>query len=438
MRITFFILLLSITAAGYAQPQFRITELAPMPIAIANNAVVAANVQGEAYVYSFGGIVSGLSFINITQQAFRYHVASNTWDTIPPLPDTLGKIASAASYMNGKIYIIGGYHVMANGHEVSSSRVHIFDTQTNTYLPDGAPVPVPIDDHVQTIWRDSLIYLVAGWSNTAHETRVQIYNPATDTWAVGSSIPNTIDYKAFGASGVIIGDTIFYMGGARNGLNFPVASELRKGVINPTNPSLISWSYSIRFNTAGYRMGAAKAGNWAVWIGGAANTYNYNAAAYDGSGVINPENRIILYNPTLDSLLIYQDSLPLPTMDMRGTGQLDGKRFIICGGLLDNAIVSNHTFLFEDLTPTGIMEAHGEWSIKYYPNPTQGPLTIEVPINAQIKVTNLTGKTIIPSISAEANTTIALNIPPSLASGLYLLHIETSYGVAVHKVTLVR
>jgi hypothetical protein len=422
----------SVTLGLLAQPQFDITELDTMPMPIANNAVVAATVQSQQYVYSFGGIGTGLTYADITQQAFRYSLGTDTWDTLPPLPDTLGKIASAASYVNGKIYIIGGYHVMANGDEVSSNRVHIFDPTTNTYLPDGAPVPLPIDDHVQAVWRDSLIYVVAGWSNTGHVTNVQIYNPSTNTWSVGTAAPNTIDYRAFGASGVIIADTIYYMGGARTGLTFPPAPELRKGVINPNDPNQITWSYTVYFYTAGYRMAPAIIDGWAIWAGGGGNTYNYNAAAYDGSGVVVPENRIILYNPELDSLVIYTDSLQVPAMDFRGVGQLSDNSFLLCGGILDNAEVSNRTFLFQNKLSTGIQAISNSLEVMIYPVPATDVLNVELPIAANITLMDLSGKAVLPLVySSGKTTTMYLG---SLPAGLYLLRIETSEGTQVRKV----
>ncbi len=429
--------LLLVSASLWSQPSIKITPLTDMPIAVANNAVVAANVNGREYVYSFGGIATGLTYADITQQSFRYDVLANTWDTLPPLPDTLGKLAMAASYVNGKIYIIGGYHVLPNGNEISSNRVHVFNPATNTYLPDAAPVPLPIDDHVQTVWRDSLIYVVAGWTTAGHVTNVQIYNPVTDTWSVGSPIPNTYDYKAFGASGVAIDDTIYYMGGARTGLSFPAAPELRKGVIDPADPAQINWSYSVYFGTAGYRMASAILDDWAVWLGGSSTTYNYNAAAYDGSGVVFPENRIILYNPTVDSLAIYTDSLPLPTMDHRGVGQLDGNRFIICGGIIDNAVASSSNYLVENLNPTGIRSATNKFIGKVYPIPANDKLMVETSTATKVSLWDLMGRLVVPAIEAAPGeqTVIATS---TLPQGSYVLLFESINGVAAKKVMITR
>ncbi len=161
---------------------WQMTPKAPLPEPITNNAVVEGYANGVPYVYTFGGIDSTKLYSGIHLRAYRYNTQTDVWDTLPPLPDTLGKIAAGASRVKDKLYILGGYHVFANGGEASSDKVHIFDPASNRYLADGAPIPVPIDDQVQAVWRDSLIYVVTGWSDTRNVTDVQVYNPATDSW----------------------------------------------------------------------------------------------------------------------------------------------------------------------------------------------------------------------------------------------------------------
>ena len=87
-------------------------------------------------------------------------------------------------------YVIGGYHVFADitvraqfGPGTSVGSGH------ETWLTDGAPIPIPIDDHVQAVWRDSLIYVITGWSNNTNVAAVQIYDPALDQWSVGTPGP---------------------------------------------------------------------------------------------------------------------------------------------------------------------------------------------------------------------------------------------------------
>jgi len=112
-------------------------------------------------VYTFSGITMGLGSSDIHRNAYRYNVSANTRTALPDVPDTLGKIAAAASVVGDTAYVIGGYHVL-NGppYEVSSNRVHRLDLSTDTWMPNGANIPVPIDDQVQAVWRDSLIYVI--------------------------------------------------------------------------------------------------------------------------------------------------------------------------------------------------------------------------------------------------------------------------------------
>lgn len=349
-----------------------------MPDSISNNAVTAASVNGSVYVYSFGGIGPGLTYADITSNAYRYNVTLDQWDTLPPLPDTLGKIASAASTVKGLVYILGGYHVLANSNEISSDKVHVFDPATNSFEADGAAIPVPIDDHVQAVWRDSLIFVVTGWTTSGHVPNVQIYNPTTDTWLVGTPVPDNTDYKAFGASGTIIGDTIYYLGGARPGLNFPIINELRKGVIDPTDPTNIVWSRQIEFGSAGYRMGASSVNGAALWVGGTDETYNFDANAYNGNGILPPLNRLMVYRPETDSLSILNGEFT-PVMDLRGIGKIDNGRFIVCGGMSSGAHVTNKTYLLENTDVVSGVDA--ESIVKFfnvYPNPVSDVINIDI------------------------------------------------------------
>jgi len=90
---------------------------------------------------------------------------------------------------------------------------------------------------VQAVWRDSLLYVITGWSNSNNIRFTQVYDPITDSWTNGSLLPNDNNYTSFGASGTIIGDKIYYFGGARSTGNFPIQNYMRTGKINPNDPS---------------------------------------------------------------------------------------------------------------------------------------------------------------------------------------------------------
>ncbi|MEO0877203.1 MAG: hypothetical protein AAFY48_21610, partial [Bacteroidota bacterium] len=203
--------------------------LAPMPEKVTNNAVTSVTIGDETYLYSFAGIDTTLDCNGDHLRSYRYTLSTNSWDTIPDLPDPNGgKIAASANVIDDKIYIVGGYHLAPNCSETSSNRIHIFDPLTNAYLDDGRNLSVPIDDQVQVVWRDSLLYVVTGWSNTTNVSNVQLYNPNFDLWQQATPVGTGANWRVFGASGVIVGDTIYYAGGARPNFGFPASSFFRK------------------------------------------------------------------------------------------------------------------------------------------------------------------------------------------------------------------
>jgi hypothetical protein len=327
-------LLLCLNSIGQ---NWNITEVNNLPERVSNNAVCEGFSQDGNFVYSFAGIDSSLESSSIHLKSWRMNTQTLQIDPLPDLPDTLGKVAAAASQVGNIIYIIGGYHVFANGNEVSSDKVHRFDVAQNQFISDGLPIPVPIDDHVQAVYRDSLIFVVTGWSNTENVADVQIYNTYTNTWQAGTSTPNTAKYKCFGASGEILGDTIYYFGGAAGGA-FAAQTELRKGYIDPVDPTNISWSETepTPIITA-YRAAACKTADVVHWLGGSNVTYNFNAIAYNGSGLVEPADQTVFYHPN-SGLWGSEDVLHLP-MDLRGVANVSPTQKYLIGGISPNGNV---------------------------------------------------------------------------------------------------
>jgi hypothetical protein len=71
-----------ISFSSLAQFNWTWTELDTMPFRTANNAVCEAIVNGEEFVYSFGGIDTTKVFTGIHQRSFKYEVATDTWTEI--------------------------------------------------------------------------------------------------------------------------------------------------------------------------------------------------------------------------------------------------------------------------------------------------------------------------------------------------------------------
>ncbi len=350
-----------------AQYQWNWTPLSNMPMRTSNNAVASFNsVTGQSYLYSFGGIDSTKSSAGIHQRVFELNFLSNSWSEKQALPDTLGKIAMGASFVKGKIFVIGGYHVLPNGNEISSDKVHVFNPNLGVFENDAASIPVPIDDHVQCVYKDSLIFVVTGWSQTTNKPDVQIFNPTLNQWTTGTSLPNNNNFKAFGASGYIVGDTLYYFGGVTTGLSFVARDYMRKGFINPNDPTDIVWStMSPAPGGAGYRMACGASGETVFWVGGSSVGYNFDGMAYNGSGGVEPESRILHLNSPSNN---YQNNSnePYAVMDLRGIGELGSGRWLICGGMDSNQVVSNRSFLLENSSLSVVaLENIPDFSIEY-------------------------------------------------------------------------
>jgi N-acetylneuraminic acid mutarotase len=357
------------------------TEVAQLPEPVSNNAVAATGTGDSVWLYSFCGIDSTKKWSGIHLKAWRIRPDGSEVQELPNVPDPAGgKIAAAASVVKGRIYVIGGYHVASNGNETSSKKVHRFDPATASWLSDGAPLPVAIDDQVQSVWRDSLIFVVTGWSNNQNVPNVQIYNPAADTWLTGTPVPNNNNYKAFGASGVILGDTIYYCGGASGANGFPASNRFRKGYIDPNNPTQVTWTETANSQAVGYRMAAGLMSDHVVWVGGSNVTYNFNGIAYNGSGGVPALSRLKDYsyeNGALWETIFADDQLP-PIMDLRGTAQVDGQLFYTLGGMEPGQKVSNKVIQYNwYYTPDNLSTLPTVQETKLSPNPASEWVRLE-------------------------------------------------------------
>ena len=414
--------LLFCSIIGYGQ--LIVTEVGELPEAVSNNPVCEGFINGVPYIYSFGGIDNSKIYSGIHTRSFRFNTETGVSETIPSLPDTRGKVGSAASRIGDRIYIMGGYYVAENGSEITSDRMHIYDIPTNSFLPDGPSIPVPTDDHVQLVYQDSLIYLVTGWSDGTNIRNVQIYDPAMNTWSVGTNTPVIQFYRSFGASGVIKGDTIFYFGGATALQGFGIQSYMRKGIINPDNPTEIDWSISEPDeNIAVYRSAAALVGNEMHWIGGSGDTYNFDGLAYNGSGGVPPTNRDLysIDGVTLESTIV--DELP---MDLRGIAEINDTIKYLAGGMLDNQQVTNKIYKLEWLGRTSSTDEQSNIpSLAIFPNPTSSVTNISIDpedIGAQLVMSDMNGKAVLSLTLTKTMTPLDIS---HLTEGLYNVTITS-------------
>ncbi|HBX67359.1 MAG TPA: galactose oxidase, partial [Balneolaceae bacterium] len=208
-----------------------------LPTEIANNAVSAAQVDGDWYLYTFLGLEKGKTFEDVSDYAASYNVTEGIWNEIPGVPDETGRLASTAEYVDGKVYIFGGYTVAEDGSEVSTEEVFMYDPVANSY-EEVANMLLPVEDAVSLVYQDRYIYLISGWNNTNNVSNVQVYDTQTNSWKHATPYPGP---PVFGHAGGIVGNTMVLSDGVQSVIDegeqiFLMSPGSIKGEIDAENP----------------------------------------------------------------------------------------------------------------------------------------------------------------------------------------------------------
>ncbi len=302
-----------------------------LPEPLTNHASAILRKDKKDFLYTFYGLDSSKTWKGVHQKTFRVEISKGAATQIGNVPDTMGRLAAAASVIKNKAYIVGGYAVFENGKEQSSKNLFIFDPINETFTK-GAHLPIAIDDHIQSVWRDSLLYIVSGWNDSLNVYAVQVYNPANNTWQLATELPHEKTAAVFGGSGVIYGDTIYMLGGAQFDKNYPASPQFYKGRINSDNPLQIKWnnagSYPLPFR---YRSVAFVKNKELYFFGGSNETYNYNGMAYLNKKPVLPNTKVLVYNVRLGRFTIRRNNVNI--MDIRNVGITKDNHFYISGGM---------------------------------------------------------------------------------------------------------
>jgi N-acetylneuraminic acid mutarotase len=178
------------------------TALSPMPTPRGGFGVAVVNGK----IYAIGGLTDNDNAVSITEE---YNPAKNEWVTMAPMPTPRSGFAVAV-YQN-KIYCIGG----TIGGNAYIPNNEVFDPLTNTWQTKSS-MPTPRADMSASVVSGK-IYVIGGkhYSGVTpnyNETNInEVYDPATDSWSVKTSIPTGVQ----GYASVVLGNKIYVMGGSR-------------------------------------------------------------------------------------------------------------------------------------------------------------------------------------------------------------------------------
>ena len=226
-------------------------------------------------------IIGGDSSGNQTNMdvCLAFDPETNTWDTKTPMPTKRARHRAAfisglstkkrCEEVNGFIHVLCGKYdggTFVNTHEV-------YDIKNDSWSTK-APAPVAVSRPSVVPWRDSLVYLMGGYSPAT--TGVYYYDTENDSWHTATSLPR----RLHGGGAEIKGDTIFIIGGADGSSAY---SNILIGEINPNDPSDINWSWGepLPLSSNQYNNGLAIKDNKAYMIGGLYNDGTNQVWEYD-------------------------------------------------------------------------------------------------------------------------------------------------------------
>jgi N-acetylneuraminic acid mutarotase len=188
----------------YHVPTQTWSALPPLPEP--RGAGALAVVEGE--LHFFGG-TTGNRYTQVGDHWTLSLDGGTDWETAVPLPNPRNHLSSVV--LGGKIYAIGGQH----GHNetlVTQRSVHVWDPETPERWTELASLPYGLGHTSNaTLAYQGRIYVIGGETKRfVFSDAVLVYDPAADLWTTTTSFPSREHSLLAG----IVGDRVFVTGGS--------------------------------------------------------------------------------------------------------------------------------------------------------------------------------------------------------------------------------
>jgi len=165
----------------------------PMPTPRSRFAIAAY--QGR--IYCFGGI-SGINEVTMTVSKTNevYNTTANYWENKTSI--SMARWGLQANVVNNKIYLIGGYLPNATHKDVPSTINEIYDPATDSFAI-GTAMPI-IGGQFHSAVVDNKIHFVDFSEPNSVTPLHLVYNPLTDSWTQAEPDPLPSGYGAVSAT----------------------------------------------------------------------------------------------------------------------------------------------------------------------------------------------------------------------------------------------
>jgi len=236
----------------------------------------------------------------------------NAWNSRASLPTARSGVASG---------IINGLYYQAGGKNTSGAQVNVlevYDPNLNTWATK-APMTNGVYNGAQGVI-DNKLYVVGGWTETLPNEWMQIYDPGTNSWSAGTSLPDLGPLLRNGTNTSAVINRKLYVLISEDGWD---GYRKRLFVFDPDNPG---WT--------------EKAQPASIHDEGGAGAYDgkfYVFGGYDGSVAI---NTVECYNPGDDT---WSTCAPMPTARRGLSAVVAGDKIYAIGGFVGSAASPSDT-----------------------------------------------------------------------------------------------
>ena len=188
-----------------------------------------------------------------------YDTAANRWEYAPPVPIPMHHTMAAA--VDGKLYVVGGeFEGAGTGRpEVFLDTVYVFDRQVGAWASRG-PMPTGRSAGGAAVI-DGKIYVAGG--RPPRGSDFAVYDPAADGWTVLPDLPTQRNHL-----GVVALDGKVYVAGGRFGGGF---NSERTAALEIYDPATNTWTAGASLPSPRGGVAAVEAAGCLYVIGGEGN-----------------------------------------------------------------------------------------------------------------------------------------------------------------------